>query len=97
MTVTLTGSPRGERKMARKRTDDKPNDPKPTPTDSKPSEGKQINFRASLSLADRLERTASRLGLDVSNFVRMVLMENLPDYESRADEIEAKQRKGGDS
>jgi predicted DNA-binding protein len=89
MAVVLTGSQRGERRMPKKPRDDKP-------SDTKPSDGKQINFRASLPLAERLDRTASRLGLDVSNLVRMILIKHLPDYEAEADEIEAKQKKGGE-
>jgi predicted DNA binding CopG/RHH family protein len=46
-----------------------------------PTPGKQINFRASDQLAARIEAVAHRLGLDVSNFVRMVLNQNLPKYE----------------
>jgi hypothetical protein len=60
------------------------------PSGGQPSEkdagrrGKQVNFRASDELFARLERVSDSLGLDLSNFVRMVLMENLPSYEERA-------------
>lgn len=70
--------------MARKRPDDKP------------SEGKQINFRASQSLAERLERTAGILGLDVSNLVRLMLSKHLREYELEADQIQASLKKDGE-
>ena len=54
----------------------------------RPSEGKQINFRAPPDLAERLEAVAEALGLDVSNLVRMVLKENLREYERRAKQVE---------
>lgn len=46
---------------------------------------RQVNFRASPELLSRLETAALGLGLDVSNFVRMVLLENLTAYEKRAE------------
>lgn len=64
--------------MARRRTEDKP------------SEGKQINFRAPNDLSERLDAVASGLGLDVSNLVRMVLYENLDQYEERVARLKGK-------
>lgn len=56
---------------------------KKKPGTSQPApDGKQINFRASNQLAARIEAVADKLGLDVSNFVRMVLNQNLPKYEA---------------
>lgn len=55
-----------------------------------PEATKQIAFRVPASLAVRLERTAARLGLDASNFMRMVLLEHMTEYERRADRIEGK-------
>ena len=60
--------------MARKKATEKPSD----------DGGRAINFRASADLAGRLDRIADALGLDVSNLVRMVLKENLQQYEERA-------------
>ncbi len=55
-------------------------------SDGSPSDGKAINFRAPKRLAERLEHVADALGLDVSNLIRMVLSENLAEYEQRAEE-----------
>lgn len=61
------------------------------PADDQPTSGRPINFRASADLADRLDRIAAGLGLDVSNLVRMVLYENLDPYEERV-ELRRKRR-----
>lgn len=51
------------------------------------SGGKQTNFRVPDDLYARLESTASGFRLDVSNFLRMMLAEKLPEYERRAERI----------
>ena len=60
-------------------------------TSDRPSDGRQINFRAGPDLFRRLDAVADGLGLDVSNLVRMILHENLHRYESRLDEIRQQQ------
>jgi hypothetical protein len=54
----------------------------------KPDSGKvatrHVSFRAPEPLAVRMERTADALGLDPSNFLRLMLIEKLPEYEDRA-------------
>ena len=57
---------------------------------SKPSQdatddggSKQIAFRAPGSLVKRIDDAAEQLGLDPSNFLRMMLLECLPIYEER--------------
>lgn len=59
------------------------------PAEEQPSAGRPINFRAPPDLAARLDFVAERLGLDVSNLVRMVLYENLAAYERRARQTDA--------
>jgi hypothetical protein len=49
--------------------------------------GKQVNFRSSSELQARLDRTAEALGLDVSSLIRLVLVENLHQYEARAEQV----------
>lgn len=65
-----------------KRKPSKPSEQPPAPA-STGTTGKQVNFRASEELYARLEALSSGLGLDISNLVRMVLMENLHAYEAR--------------
>lgn len=50
--------------------------------------GRQVAFRAPDDLVHRLDMVASRLGLDLSNFLRMIVVENLPAYEQRASRID---------
>lgn len=47
-------------------------------------DSKQIAFRCPLDILHRIEAVAPQLGLDVSNFLRMMLVENLAAYERRA-------------
>lgn len=61
---------------------------KKKPADEQVSGGRPINFRAPPDLATRLDFVAEKLGLDVSNLVRMILYENLAQYERRAKMIE---------
>jgi hypothetical protein len=49
---------------------------------------RQMAFRVPNDLADRVEKVAARLGLDTSNFLRMMLLEQVGAYERRADRIE---------
>jgi len=51
---------------------------------------KNINFRCPGDVFARLGATAKALGLDVSNLVRMLIIENLGRYEDRIREIESK-------
>lgn len=44
---------------------------------------KQINFKATLELAQELEELAEGFGQDVSGFIRLVLKENLITYRRR--------------
>ena len=53
---------------------------------------KQVNFRVPGPLNARLEAVAEILGLDVSNFLRLMLVQKLPDYEREAE----KYRRPGD-
>ena len=48
---------------------------------------RNINFRCPNDLYGRLEGAARGLGLDVSNFVRMLLVENIGRYEQRVRDI----------
>jgi len=71
--MAVEASPVGRKKSTEKPVDDQG--------------GRAINFRAGADLAERLDYVAGALGLDVSNLVRMVLKENLPQYEERARRI----------
>jgi len=53
----------------------------------------QMNIRVPDDLRARIESTAAVLGLDATNFVRMVLNENLAQYEQRAEQIREARRK----
>lgn len=55
----------------------------------KPIPTRQMAFRVPNDLAERIEAVAPRLGLDTSNFLRMMLIEQIGTYERRADRIEA--------
>jgi predicted DNA-binding protein len=46
------------------------------------AETRQVAVRFPIDLADRLEVAASNLGLDVSNLLRMMVIQKLPDYEA---------------
>ena len=70
--------------VAKKRSDSGP----------KAEAGRPITFRAPQDLAPRLDAVALGLGLDVSNLVRMVLYENLEQYEERVSRLARK--KGGE-
>ncbi len=48
---------------------------------------KQLAFKVSQAIARRVEGAAESLGLDVSNFLRMMLLENLAEYEGRGRKI----------
>lgn len=52
-----------------------------------PTVNRQVNFRAPEDLYLRIDRTARAFGLDVANFLRMLVKENLPAYEQRAEHI----------
>lgn len=54
---------------------------------------RQINYRCDESLYERLARVADALGLDLSNFTRMVLMEHLHQYEERVESISPRKPK----
>lgn len=60
---------------------------------AQPSEGRPINFRSPPDLSARLDYVAKRLGLDVSNLIRMILYENLAQYEERAKQIDREDQK----
>jgi len=61
---------------------------KPKPGSKPTGPTRQLAFRVPNELADRVEAVAPRLGLDVSNFLRMMLIEQIGSYERRADRIE---------
>lgn len=68
---------------------------KKKPTDGQQSDaGRAVSFRATPDLAVRLDAVAEGLGLDVSNLVRMVLNENLAEYEERVEQIRRRRQKG---
>lgn len=48
----------------------------------------QIAFRAPSHLKRRAERTAQRLGLDLTNFMRMILIKGLLEQEAEADRVD---------
>jgi hypothetical protein len=50
---------------------------------------RQLAFRVPAELAKRVERTAERLGLDLSNFLRTMTVEQIGVYERRADRAES--------
>lgn len=54
----------------------------------KPVGSRQVAFRVPDALWTRLEGVADRLGLDVSNFLRMMLIEQIGVYERRAERVE---------
>ncbi len=61
---------------------------------AKKDAARQLAFRVPGSMAGRVEKVAARLGLDLSNFLRMLLVENLAIYERRADKIEEGAQEG---
>lgn len=60
---------------------------------AKKIEDKQVTFRLKAELHERLESTAEALGLEVSSLLRHMLMEHLPQYEERAEEIARKTKR----
>jgi hypothetical protein len=50
---------------------------------------RQLAFRVPEELAKRVENTSKRLGLDVSNFLRAMLVEQIGVYERRAERAES--------
>lgn len=77
-TLPLPEKPRTD--MARKKTDS---------TDL----NRQVNFRVTDAFYARIETTASTLGLDVANFIRMVLAESMAIYEDRAAHVRQRKEK----
>lgn len=57
------------------------------PKKDRPLEPKQVNFRVPGELYARLEALADGFGQDVSNFLRLVLNEQVPAYERRLERI----------
>lgn len=55
----------------------------PRKTKPTPEQSKQVAFRLPQSLVDRLEAAGDLLGLDMSNLLRMMIIEKLPEYEDR--------------
>lgn len=51
---------------------------------------KQVTFRLSAELHARVEAAADGLELDVSSLLRLLIRENLPAYEERAEAIRLK-------
>ncbi len=51
----------------------------------------QMNVRVTPSMMDRIDAVSSKLGLDVSNLMRLVLNECIPIYEVRAERIQRRQ------
>lgn len=49
---------------------------------------RQIGFRLTEETATRLEALAARYGQDVSGFLRLMLAEQMPVYERRAEKME---------
>src|SRR5690242_3883641 len=49
---------------------------------------RQLAFRVPADLAQRVEDLAERVGLHLSNFLRLVVKECIPPYEGRAEGIE---------
>jgi hypothetical protein len=58
--------------------------------------GKQLAFRAPDELLADLSFAADGLGLDLSNLIRMVLVENIRPYVERAREVLARRENGED-
>jgi antitoxin component of RelBE/YafQ-DinJ toxin-antitoxin module len=50
---------------------------------------KQVAFRAPEDVVERLENVARRLGLDLSNFMRLMVVEQVARYERRAERAES--------
>lgn len=48
---------------------------------------RQVNIRVAHEVYDRIDAAAAGLGLDVANFLRMLIIENLAPYERRAAHI----------
>jgi hypothetical protein len=44
---------------------------------------RQLNVRFPVDLVARLDRAAEMLATDTSNLLRMIVVENLPNYEER--------------
>jgi hypothetical protein len=63
---------------------------------NKKPETRQVAFRVSVELADRLEAVAMRLELDLSNFMRLMCREMVSHYEKRADRMNSGEVEGGD-
>lgn len=62
---------------------------------SKPEGGKQVNFRCPDALNARLEAVALGLGLDVSNFLRMLLIKHLDTYEQEVEVLRQRKKPKG--
>lgn len=58
---------------------------------------KQITFRTSQDVYDRVETAANKLGLDSSGLLRLMCLQKLPEYELMAEEVEKKGKKAAPS
>jgi hypothetical protein len=61
----------------------------------KPGKTKQINVRVPLDLAERLDKAAEMLATDASHLLRMMLVEQLPQYEERGRRARGLEERGG--
>jgi hypothetical protein len=60
---------------------------KPKPDKSEPKVLRQINLRFDPAYYQEIEEAAGLLGLDVAQFLRMIVREHFPEYQVRARKI----------
>lgn len=63
------------------------------PIPGQPAQPVQVNIKLRSELAERFCAVADALGLDLANFARTVIAENLHVYEGRVEQAKAKRRK----
>lgn len=54
---------------------------------TEPTKPRAFMVRLQQDAASRVEATAKGLGLDEANFLRMIIVENLPAYERRVEQL----------
>ncbi len=62
---------------------------------TKPTD-RELAYRVTNELAERVEQAAAGLGLDTANFLRMMTLEQIGVYEGRADRVKAGEDYAGD-
>lgn len=68
----------------------------PVAKGSKKQDDMQVTFRLAADLHARVKAAAEGMSLDISSLLRLLIRENLPVYEERAEEIRRREQKEGE-